>query len=95
MKLGELYKLRKKSNKFYSDHADSFNSFEGKLQIRSNEELLSYGLDKFSFINKLDIYVIPIRENGHTGNLFGYQCYAFNELGEAIHIFGTNELELL
>jgi hypothetical protein len=94
-KVGEIYKLNKESLKWHSEYADGMHSVSGKVKVDSHNSLMAYGIDRFSYENGLDIYVLIEGDNGYNIPAFAYKCYVFNELGEDWGWFAGHSLEKL
>jgi len=97
-KVGELLRFTERYNKWVSDFADENHSVSGVLKFSSYEEIVRYGLDRFSNPNSLDIYALIEGDNGsfgHDEEYFAYRVYFFNELGYGWGYVEPKDLERL
>jgi hypothetical protein len=92
-KQGELYKLTDVYTQWLHEYSDVIHEFGGSIYVKTNDDLMSYGLDKFSYPNKLEIFAIIEGSNQRVGSEFAYRCYIFNELGEDVTYVEPRHLE--
>lgn len=84
-KEGQLVRFSRKYVKWLADHADEMHSVCGEIKIIDNDYLNTYGLDKFSNQNNLDIYCLIVGDNrhfGYTGKDVCHRVYMFNQIGQ-------------
>jgi len=94
-KEGEIYKMTKKSLEWYADYAEEGFSVSGIVKVETHEDLLHYGLERFSFQNNKDIYMLVEGSNEYSEDCFAYKCYIFNELGHGWGYFEPSSMEKL
>lgn len=87
-KVGELVRFTEDYSKWFRECADEVHSVAGIFRFRSMEDILGWGVDRFSHENGLEVFALIEGDNGEQGQYFAYRVYFFNELG-----FGTCFIE--
>lgn len=95
IKEGEIYKLTDFRNKWFGEQSDSLFHCLGRIKMESVEDVVNYGVWRFSYENELDIYCLVEGNNGYKGEDFAYRVYFFNQLGSGWCYIDPKDLEKL
>jgi hypothetical protein len=93
--VGDLVKISDGYSKWLNEVADDIYSVGGNLKLKTYEDILDYGLNRFSYQNALDIFCIIEGDNGYSCEDFAYRVYCFNQLGFGFQYVSSHDLEKL